>query len=255
MAFDKPLNHTHAGYSLLEVLVSILVISLLVSIMLPVLTHARAAGQRAVCANNLRQIGSAWQGYVQSNQDTFPLANQTPQWKYGGVNFRGVGGSITVLANDRPINPYFGSIDGSAVFKCPSDIGVWSAEISQARGTIGRSLLGEGGGQTCYQYFGNSYLANPYLLNSSLAGIDTQSRAISLHDIMTDTSRLLVVGDPIWSYVAAPTLDQAVYRAGVTLDASWHRAASSGSFLAADGSTRFVDFSDPTAKFSLRPRP
>ncbi len=236
-------------------------IALLVSILLPVLIHARAAGHRAVCANNLRQIGSAWQSYVQSNQDTFPQADTTPQWLYGGVHFRGGEQRLPVLSDDRPINRYLtqstNSSESTRLFRCPSDAGVWSYESTRPRGEVGTSILGEAtgqGGQSCYQYFGNSYLANPYLLNSTLAGIDTFARAIRLHEVLTDTSRLVVAGDPIWSYVAAPTLDQAVYKPGVSLDASWHRAPASGNFLAADGSLRFVNFTE-VGKFVLRPRP
>lgn len=62
------------GFSLIELLVVVAVISLLVSILLPSLTKAKDLAKRAVCANQLRQLGFALHGYVTENDEVeFPL--------------------------------------------------------------------------------------------------------------------------------------------------------------------------------------
>jgi prepilin-type N-terminal cleavage/methylation domain-containing protein len=58
------------GFTMVEMLVVIAVIGILAALLLPALQHAREAGRRTVCRNNLQQIGrglnsyaSEWDGY------------------------------------------------------------------------------------------------------------------------------------------------------------------------------------------------
>lgn len=56
-----------SGFTIIEIFVSIAIISLLVALLLPAMQAAREAARRARCTNNLKQLGIALHAY----QDTF----------------------------------------------------------------------------------------------------------------------------------------------------------------------------------------
>jgi prepilin-type N-terminal cleavage/methylation domain-containing protein/prepilin-type processing-associated H-X9-DG protein len=60
------------GFSLIELLVSIAIISILLAILLPVLPAARRVGQLAKCMSNMRQISAAVLMYNTDNDGYFP---------------------------------------------------------------------------------------------------------------------------------------------------------------------------------------
>lgn len=73
MAF-KQLPKKVFGFTLVELLVVIVIITILAALLLPSLMHARRAAQDVACKSNLRQIGLAASAAVNDNNGTYPWA-------------------------------------------------------------------------------------------------------------------------------------------------------------------------------------
>lgn len=83
------------GFTLIELLVVIAIIAVLLAILSPALQQARFQARRAVCASNLRQIGSAIHVYAHDFDDTIPFG---PSGRpVTGSNFYTVTGNVTSL--------------------------------------------------------------------------------------------------------------------------------------------------------------
>lgn len=68
------------GFTLVELLVVVGIISVLIALLLPALNAAGAAARRVACASNLRQLGQAMMMYASDNGGNFPRGYWLPYY-------------------------------------------------------------------------------------------------------------------------------------------------------------------------------
>ena len=85
------LFNIHNSFTLIELMVVIAIISILAAMLLPALQKARNSVKQTVCANNLKQIGTANMMYLNDYNDCFPhyfihpcfrVSEPSQQWAY-----------------------------------------------------------------------------------------------------------------------------------------------------------------------------
>ena len=115
----------YRAFSILELLVVIGIIAMLVSIVLPVLSKARASADRIACMSNLRQLLQAQMFYVNESNGyvTYPNwgndRNSPDTWLYGWLYTQGET-STPPREEDVESGILFRHLRARQVFHCPS---------------------------------------------------------------------------------------------------------------------------------------
>jgi len=120
LAFRPARSRRRAGFTLVELLVVIAIIGILAAMLLPALSKARAAGKRASCVSNVKQITLACIMYANDNDEHLPIGI-TFSWESPNPYVKNTDGSAITNYFQDVIGPQIANIPGhiTHVFKCP----------------------------------------------------------------------------------------------------------------------------------------
>lgn len=107
------------GFTLVELLVVVGIIAVLMGLLLTVSRKGRESANKVFCANNLRQLGTAFISYAQDHDGRFPAhANVGGPLKEDWIYWENTSGREPAKS---PILRYMGKANAEKSLRCPSD--------------------------------------------------------------------------------------------------------------------------------------
>lgn len=114
------IKRNRKGFTLIELLVVVAIIAILASMLLPALSQARERARAAVCMNNLKQIGFAFEMYKLDFQSFYPANWVIP---HGSGDDFGWTWREALWAYIAPGRDLPGTYYTPKIYNCPSDKG------------------------------------------------------------------------------------------------------------------------------------
>ena len=163
------------GFTLIEILVVITIISILAAILLPAMTIARKKARESSCISNLRQLGLAVSMYCSDYDEKYPRTlhpydkeefGEGP--KYAGIEYA----ELQAIPNmDVVLLPY---VKNKETFHCPLDSGF---NYPNGQRTISPSS---------YQILGSSYRIYPHFKSETVGCVSKPAEYTLLWDVARD---------------------------------------------------------------------
>ena len=140
------------AFTLIDILVSIAVISLLIGLMLPSISMVRESARKVICSSSMRQIGLGMNLYAEDNKDMLPSSVFLDD--KGGRTARAMYPHLMDTIRTSPVEYedrvwgqwdglgllfYKGYISAAGVYYCPSHTGSNSLEVYEDQWNFGTS--------------------------------------------------------------------------------------------------------------------
>jgi prepilin-type N-terminal cleavage/methylation domain-containing protein/prepilin-type processing-associated H-X9-DG protein len=218
-------THENRGFTLIELLVVISIIGVLIALLLPAVQAAREAARRSQCTNNLKQLGLAIQGYIDTHNvmplGSFKMAPPLAGDPCKGGHEAGVFIALLPYLEQAPLYSAFNSNvhyetapnstvvgTGLSVLWCPSDSLVsqadpkhfgWPVRFCSYMGSSGTwNSPAENRGPTCT-------LQNFQALLSQANGVMFYYSSVRLAGVTDGTSNTFLFGEH--AYSKNPTIE------------------------------------------------
>lgn len=118
------------GFTVVEMLIVVAIIGILAALLFPVFARAREGGRARACLSNMKQLGQAFQQYVNDNGRRYPYAGSFFTWGSGASWVAGANGqAIADLGSSAPngnqanleSGAVYSYVKNTQVYVCPSN--------------------------------------------------------------------------------------------------------------------------------------